>query len=1035
MNFKLKGIELDAFRVYQDKQLFNFLTKSGKVANLVVIYAPNGYGKTSFIDAIEWGLTGKIERISRNSIIRNTADSEKGAILKNRKSAKEFGTVKLIAENGGCLEKNTKIIGRNGRKTDYADGDIVVKAAIFDDINFSEFITKSILGQDKIDSFLRSFSPKDRYDILTNFWDDENDSELFKNILGMNIESEKQLLKTKEQLDEIDNEIQSLIIRPNIIAEINNLVNKFNLIQLKNFNLPLLDRNNNKQFVNALIETNSKLELINVDNEARLLISGYLVENYGSYSLNNIELNHNREKIKEIIDILNKFKNREKSSDYLDTIKSKSFNFYKKYKKFNELEKQYNQYEKILIRINNLEGLNRGLLKEISNFTNTKTQEEQKLKEIQNNLKIVEKTKEDIENNFSKLDRNLEKFNSLERKKIHLTKRLSQIQVLINVRWKNKHELKEKMLTLESYSKYELQNIIKINIDNKQIKTIISEIKNSFYFLISKEQELKKIDQEYIQFGKLNEQLNIIYKAGKKFIEESRPNTCPLCKKEYEDFNILISNVDRDFSEVGNLNKIKSEIEDIKKILKEEENKIDQLITIFKKEMNSEITKLSMKNIVNEAKITSYDSLNLRIKNKLDVIDKEENNLINFFKQLNIDIENRNLVYLTNVKSSIVEMIHTQSNSINYYDKEITDKSNTKKNLNEKLNEKEIEIVSNKNKIRELSEDSILKSVNQLLEELKVDDNKNKIINELEEVKQKFRMEMHNKREIKKQINILNKDLETINKQEMIGVLEEAKKNLQEIQDYIYNYKRKVNNFMRGDSFEEEHILQINKDLLNEKSNVKKGLTVLNELRGFTNYIENIIASKTKESKKTELEKQLKILEEGNKEISSAKEHISKYIENKINNTFNLDSINSIYQRIDPHPDFNNIKFEVDLSKDKTELHIYASSKQEKLAPILYFSAAQVNILSLSIFLAKALLKDQEGLNTIFMDDPIQHLDNLNILSFIDLLRTITNNIDKQVIISTHNENFYKLIKRKMDPEYTSSKFIELESFGKIKNQ
>ncbi|MDX5476731.1 MAG: hypothetical protein LPK00_14455 [Bacillaceae bacterium] len=81
----------------------------------------------------------------------------------------------------------------------------------------------------------------------------------------------------------------------------------------------------------------------------------------------------------------------------------------------------------------------------------------------------------------------------------------------------------------------------------------------------------------------------------------------------------------------------------------------------------------------------------------------------------------------------------------------------------------------------------------------------------------------------------------------------------------------------------------------------------------------------------------------------------------------------------------------------------------------------------------KGLIMKEEGLNTIFMDDPIQHLDNLNILSFIDLLRTITNDLDKQVILSTHNENFYKLIKRKMDPSFTKSKFIELESFGQIK--
>lgn len=105
MSYKIKGIEIEAFRVYKDKQLFSFLNNTGEIANLVVIYAPNGYGKTSFIDAVEWTLTGDINRISKNSIVKNTADSEQGSILKNRKSDKNFGRVKLITESDDILEK------------------------------------------------------------------------------------------------------------------------------------------------------------------------------------------------------------------------------------------------------------------------------------------------------------------------------------------------------------------------------------------------------------------------------------------------------------------------------------------------------------------------------------------------------------------------------------------------------------------------------------------------------------------------------------------------------------------------------------------------------------------------------------------------------------------------------------------------------------------------------------------------------------------------------------------------------------------
>ena len=85
---------------------------------------------------------------------------------------------------------------------------------------------------------------------------------------------------------------------------------------------------------------------------------------------------------------------------------------------------------------------------------------------------------------------------------------------------------------------------------------------------------------------------------------------------------------------------------------------------------------------------------------------------------------------------------------------------------------------------------------------------------------------------------------------------------------------------------------------------------------------------------------------------------------------------------------------------------------KDEIDPILYLSSAQVNILSLSIFLAKALQNKDVMVNTIFMDDPIQYLDSINVLSFIDLLRSITSDkqLDRQVVISTHDENFFNLL-------------------------
>ena len=60
-------------------------------------------------------------------------------------------------------------------------------------------------------------------------------------------------------------------------------------------------------------------------------------------------------------------------------------------------------------------------------------------------------------------------------------------------------------------------------------------------------------------------------------------------------------------------------------------------------------------------------------------------------------------------------------------------------------------------------------------------------------------------------------------------------------------------------------------------------------------------------------------------------------------------------------------------------------------------------------------------------------MDSINVLSTIDLFRSIIVNHDKQIILSTHDQNFHNLLKKKIPTKIFKSKFMELESFGKLK--
>ena len=80
----------------------------------------------------------------------------------------------------------------------------------------------------------------------------------------------------------------------------------------------------------------------------------------------------------------------------------------------------------------------------------------------------------------------------------------------------------------------------------------------------------------------------------------------------------------------------------------------------------------------------------------------------------------------------------------------------------------------------------------------------------------------------------------------------------------------------------------------------------------------------------------------------------------------------------------------------------------------LTFSSGQSNVLALCIFLALNRSQKWTRLKFLGIDDPFQNLDDINIFSFIDVISQIVSLQRKQLLISTHNEDFANLIRLKM---------------------
>lgn len=125
--------------------------------------------------------------------------------------------------------------------------------------------------------------------------------------------------------------------------------------------------------------------------------------------------------------------------------------------------------------------------------------------------------------------------------------------------------------------------------------------------------------------------------------------------------------------------------------------------------------------------------------------------------------------------------------------------------------------------------------------------------------------------------------------------------------------------------------------------------------------------------------------------------------------------INEIYLRLDVHPTFREFRFHTQRHRESGHLRpwVYDKRRGEDGNALNVLSAAQLNSLAICLFLALNLERDTP-LKTAILDDPVQSLDDVNLLSLADVLRTVRGR--RQVVVSTHDETLAELLVRKLRP-------------------
>lgn len=150
---RLKSMEIKNFRAYRGAQNFEIGKK------VTVLYGPNGFGKTSFFDAVDFGATGDIGRLS-------ISDSQFNKVARHLDAQEESSQVSISFSTNGSERRITRFI--ESRKEASLDGLSRDRKSIL-----AELTGRDILQTDRVENFINLFR-------ATHLFNQE-DPELVKN--------------------------------------------------------------------------------------------------------------------------------------------------------------------------------------------------------------------------------------------------------------------------------------------------------------------------------------------------------------------------------------------------------------------------------------------------------------------------------------------------------------------------------------------------------------------------------------------------------------------------------------------------------------------------------------------------------------------------------------------------------------------------------------------------------------------------------------------------------------------------------------
>lgn len=1015
---KLESLTLKNFRKYEGEKVIRFIDGNGQSAKFVLIYAKNGMGKTSIFDGIEFALKGEVERIRK----LNAKEKEKmrGPIYHHRDHSDEEAYVMINLNNGELIRRKVANLPKDGNDCRFVSANLGSK--ITGKKDQSKIWNQLILPHDKIDSFISAKSPTDQFKEWTDSAAPLSDErQNFINTYNTFKSKKSELTNLEEEKESLESELQQVMKDKLSVQRIVEIIDKYNafpqqsrplFFDIQNAGALEYDELINKVQIYEREIRNTDLEelteKIKAAKKIQLIGIEYYLQQLDTIRQIESSIKECEAKLKRKRELNNIIQSLEKQRSTNNAIKEKlvpleSINTYgydrvkKQLDIYQELENQEYSFNKSL-------KLHSEQYEEILSRYQSVSEQLNKLMES-----LDEKKLQEIISNAEKIDLNKKQLSDLERKLVKIKEQIEQKE-------RGLLEKREKLKQIENLILHE--NIEEI--DDRifiDIGLILGDkLQQDLYVLKDKYRvqirEIKIYQKQIDKINQNNKTVQDICERAKRYLQSHKDEkVCPLCHTKFESWDALISavdNINTDNTEVLNREFHSAQCR-LKKLL----NEYDSLLLTFENRKCEQVEAVRQDILRMENDLKSYYSKKndfICQKNKLD---QEMSDFRIWFVQQGVILDSYSFL------------------AVKEWEKLQEEKRRNFEELRDTLQSQK-DILTDSIKTIKGSINSVLQRKESLVKEpqlfssimfLKEKPKKYDFYKELNDLRVQNNNCSYEVEKLETQIITYN-DVATDTEEKLIEEKDKQTKELEKLKNTESMSKLFT-------EFTEEGVKRDLNDWLQLEDSYRKQIEYLEQIQeesSARNYFE-----KYKDVTK-QIDDNKIVFESTKKETDEAKDNfrvVKETFEKSLKDYFSQNIMNEIYQKIDPHDFMKNVDYHLSFNeKDEPQLYIVVNEQidgeAESYRPEWYFSTAQLNTVAFSSFFGRALSTKNLAFRTIFVDDPISHFDDMNVLGFSDMIRSIIESMDCQIIMSTHDRKIYNIMRRKLDDQYYSSCFIDL---------